>query len=212
MSLPLFFLSGVEGRLLRPRGFAYVVSLFASLIVALTVTPALCSFLLPRSRTVRRGVEPIVVRGLKAGYEPILSATMTRWRPVALLCIAGLVLAGLALGRAGRAFLPDFNEGVSDLATAVRRGAMERLAPIVMTALAAGLALVPLALSGGEPGSEIQTPMAIVILFGLLSSTVLNMIVVPALYLRFGAVKQRLKAVAAGAPAPEPSGASSAAS
>ena len=49
-----------------------------------------------------------------------------------------------------------------------------------------GLALVPLALSGGEPGSEIQTPMAIVILFGLLSSTVLNMIVVPALYLRFG--------------------------
>ncbi len=111
MFLPLFFLSGVEGRLLRPRGFAYVVSLFASLIVALTVTPALCSFLLPRSRTVRRGVEPIVVRGLKAGYEPILSATMTRWRPVALLCIAGLVLAGLALGRAGRAFLPDFNEG-----------------------------------------------------------------------------------------------------
>jgi Cu/Ag efflux pump CusA len=65
---------------------------------------------------------------------------------------------------------------------------MERLAPIVMTALAAGLALVPLALAGGEPGSEIQTPMAVVILWGLLSSTALNMVVVPALYLRFGAV------------------------
>jgi Cu/Ag efflux pump CusA len=80
------------------------------------------------------------------------------------------------------------NEGVSDLEAAVKQGAMERLAPILMTALAAGLALVPLALSGGEPGSEIQTPMAIVILAGLLSSTALNMVVVPALYLRFGGV------------------------
>ena len=82
-------------------------------------------------------------------------------------------------------------EGVADAREAVRRGAMERLAPILMTALAAGLALVPLALSGGEPGSEIQTPMAIVILFGLLSSTVLNMVVVPALYLRFGTIRNR---------------------
>ena len=48
---------------------------------------------------------------------------------------------------------------------------MERLSPILMTALAAGLALVPLALAGGQPGSELQTPMAMVILFGLLSST-----------------------------------------
>jgi multidrug efflux pump subunit AcrB len=60
--------------------------------------------------------------------------------------------------------------------------------PILMTALAAGLALVPLALAAGEPGSEIQAPMATVILFGLLSSTLLNMFIVPSLYLRFGAV------------------------
>ena len=78
------------------------------------------------------------------------------------------------------------HEGVADPFEAVTRGAMERLGPILMTALAAGLALVPLALAGGEPGSEIQAPMAIVILFGLLSSTALNMVVVPALYLRFG--------------------------
>lgn len=80
------------------------------------------------------------------------------------------------------------NERVNDALAAVKRGAMERLIPILMTALAAGLALIPLALSTGEPGSEIQAPMAVVILFGLLSSTALNMIVVPALYLRFGSV------------------------
>jgi CzcA family heavy metal efflux pump len=78
------------------------------------------------------------------------------------------------------------HEGVTDFREAVYRGAMERLAPILMTALAAGLALIPLALGGHRPGSEIQTPMAIVILFGLLTSMLLNMIVVPALYLRFG--------------------------
>jgi CzcA family heavy metal efflux pump len=77
-------------------------------------------------------------------------------------------------------------EGVTDFREAVLRGALERLAPILMTALAAGMALIPLALGGGKPGSEIQTPMAIVILFGLLTSMLLNMIVVPVLYLRFG--------------------------
>jgi CzcA family heavy metal efflux pump len=78
------------------------------------------------------------------------------------------------------------HEGVGDFREAVRRGAMERLVPILMTAMAAGLALIPLALGGEKPGNEIQTPMAIVILFGLLTSMVLNMIIVPALYFRFG--------------------------
>lgn len=78
------------------------------------------------------------------------------------------------------------HEGMTDFAAAVARGARERLVPILMTALAAGLALVPLALSGDQPGNEIQKPMAIVILGGLLTSMFLNMLVVPALYLRFG--------------------------
>lgn len=78
------------------------------------------------------------------------------------------------------------HEGVTDFREAVRRGAMERLVPILMTALSAGLALIPLALGGEQAGNEIQTPMAIVILFGLLTSMVLNMIIVPALYLRLG--------------------------
>jgi Cu/Ag efflux pump CusA len=77
-------------------------------------------------------------------------------------------------------------EGVTDFRTAVERGALERLVPILMTALAAGLALIPLALGGGKTGSEIQTPMAIVILCGLMTSTLLNIVVLPTLYLRYG--------------------------
>jgi CzcA family heavy metal efflux pump len=77
-------------------------------------------------------------------------------------------------------------EGVTSFREAVERGAHERLVPIMMTAMAAGLALIPLALGGGKTGSEIQTPMAIVILCGLTTSTLLNMIVVPTLYLRYG--------------------------
>jgi Cu/Ag efflux pump CusA len=77
-------------------------------------------------------------------------------------------------------------EGVASFREAVERGARERLLPILMTAMAAGLALVPLALAGGESGSEIQTPMAIVILCGLATSTLLNMLVIPALYLWSG--------------------------
>jgi len=75
--------------------------------------------------------------------------------------------------------------GTTDFRQAVMDGASERLAPILMTALAAGLALVPIAMGMGKPGSEIQAPMAIVIFCGLLTSTVLNMVVVPAAYYRF---------------------------
>ena len=69
---------------------------------------------------------------------------------------------------------------------AVERGALERLSPILMTALSSGLALLPLVFRAGHPGSEILTPMAIVILCGLVTSTALNLVVVPALYLKFG--------------------------
>jgi Cu/Ag efflux pump CusA len=76
-------------------------------------------------------------------------------------------------------------EGLT-LVEAVRRGSVERLAPVLMTALAAGLALVPLVLAGGKPGNEIQSPMGQVILGGLVTSTFLNMVLVPILFLRFG--------------------------
>ena len=67
----------------------------------------------------------------------------------------------------------------------VLRGAQERLAPILMTATTTGLALLPLVIAGNIPGHEIEHPMAIVILGGLVTSTLLNLFVVPSLYLRF---------------------------
>jgi Cu/Ag efflux pump CusA len=79
------------------------------------------------------------------------------------------------------------HEGVP-LEEAVRRGSMERLVPVLMTALSAGLALVPLVLAGDEPGNEIQAPMGVVMLGGLLSSTLLTLVVLPPLFRRFGAV------------------------
>jgi copper/silver efflux system protein len=69
---------------------------------------------------------------------------------------------------------------------AIIQGSLERLNPILMTAITAGFALIPLALGSGEPGKEIEAPMAIVILGGLLTSTALNMIVVPSLFYKFG--------------------------
>jgi Cu/Ag efflux pump CusA len=84
-------------------------------------------------------------------------------------------------------------EGVLSPVDVVKRGAEERLSPILMTALASALGLVPLALKLGDPGSEIQAPMALVILFGLITSTALNLLVVPVLYLKFGEVTRRLR-------------------
>jgi CzcA family heavy metal efflux pump len=82
-------------------------------------------------------------------------------------------------------------EGVSFGPGLVLQGALERLAPILMTALATGLALVPLVVAGSIPGHEIEHPMAIVILGGLITATLLNLFVLPSLYLRFGRSRRR---------------------
>ncbi len=83
-------------------------------------------------------------------------------------------------------------EGVS-FRDAIVQGSMERLSPILMTALVTGVGLIPLALGAGEPGREIQQPMAVVILGGIVTSTFLNMIVIPALYLKFGRAEARVR-------------------
>ncbi len=109
---PLFFLSGVEGRLLQPLGFAYILALFASLIVALTVTPVLCSYLLPRAKAVLRGEDPALIRFLKQLYTPVVEWSV---RHSALVMVSSTILLAAAVasfGWMGRSFLPEFNEGL----------------------------------------------------------------------------------------------------
>jgi Cu/Ag efflux pump CusA len=83
----------------------------------------------------------------------------------------------------------EMHEGMVFGRDMVLRGAEERLAPILMTALATGLALLPIALGGNQAGQEIEHPLAVVILGGLVTSTVLNLFLLPPLYLRFGRVQ-----------------------
>ncbi len=109
--VPLFMLGSVEGRLLRPLGFAYVVALVASLVVALTVTPVLCSLLLPKAKLIASGAEPWLTRRLKQLYEPWLQRAVRSWRVVITGATVALMAALVALFAAGRSFLPAFNEG-----------------------------------------------------------------------------------------------------
>jgi Cu/Ag efflux pump CusA len=81
----------------------------------------------------------------------------------------------------------EVEEGEKPGMDLVVRGSLERLSPILMTGLATGLALLPIAVGGNRPGHEIEHPMAVVILGGLLTSTLLNLFVMPALYLWIGA-------------------------
>jgi len=109
--LPLFFLSGVEGRLLRPLGIAYLTAIAASLVVALTVTPALCSYLLTEKTFGRAPKDSFVLRYLKRAYGKTLDFVLRK--PKVVLGGAALALAGslTLLPFLGRAFLPEFNEG-----------------------------------------------------------------------------------------------------
>ncbi len=111
--LPIFFLPGLEGRLLRPLGLAFIAALAASLLVALSVTPALSAWLLGRSRA---GREPWLLRAFHAAYRPTLEWCLGH-RGAVLAAVAVLVLGALALvPRLGRSFLPPFNEGALTVA------------------------------------------------------------------------------------------------
>lgn len=109
--LPLFFLSGVEGRLLRPLGFAYVVAILASLLVAVTVTPVLCAYLLPNAKAVQEEQESRLVRWLKARYARTLDWVLARPKQVLVGAVVALAATVACVPFLGSSFLPEFNEG-----------------------------------------------------------------------------------------------------
>ncbi len=110
--VPLFFLSGMEGRMLIPLGIAFIVSLIASTIIALTVTPVLCSYMLGRgAKDGKEEREPRLVAKLKSGYEKSLHWSLEHKKIVLSTTCALLVVALVVFFSLGRNFLPAFNEG-----------------------------------------------------------------------------------------------------
>ncbi|MDY5085016.1 MAG: efflux RND transporter permease subunit, partial [Prevotella sp.] len=111
--VPLFFLSGMEGRLLVPLGIAFVTALGASTLVALTLTPVLCSYLLAGRRpgSGKLLTEPYVARKLKTAYGRLLGRALTRHRQVLAVTAVLTVVAIVGFATLGRSFLPPFNEG-----------------------------------------------------------------------------------------------------
>jgi CzcA family heavy metal efflux pump len=109
--LPLFMLSGVEGRLLAPLGLAYITALVASLFISLTVTPVLASYLLPKMKAMREEKDGFLVRFLKKYDEKLLHWTLRHPYKVMVGACALFVLTMAALPFVGTSFLPEFNEG-----------------------------------------------------------------------------------------------------
>lgn len=109
--VPLFFLTGMEGRMLRPLGIAFITALFASTLVALTLTPVLCSYLLGGDKSDKAGKDPAIVRWLQKVYNVALEWVISHKKTT---LGAVLALFALALGiffSLGSSFLPAFNEG-----------------------------------------------------------------------------------------------------
>ncbi len=110
--LPLFFLDGMEGKMLKPLGISFIVALVASTIVALTVTPVLCSFLLGSKKAMKAlDREPKFARALRVAYEKALSWSLGHAK---LIFISTAILFAISVGiffTLGRSFLPSFNEG-----------------------------------------------------------------------------------------------------
>ncbi|MBV1850208.1 efflux RND transporter permease subunit [Catellatospora tritici] len=140
----------------------------------------------------------------------VLAAYFFSGRTISLGSLVGLLTVLGIAARNGILLISHYQhlerfEGQSFGKDLVLRGSLDRLSPILMTTLATGLALVPLVVLGDVPGHEIEHPMAVVIIGGLLTSTLLNLIIVPVLYLRFGRSRKESAAPAAPAPpGPEP--------
>jgi CzcA family heavy metal efflux pump len=120
--VPLFALDGVEGRLFAPLGVAYIVSILASLLVSLTVTPVLCSFLLPRATLGAHGDDSFLVRFLKNQDRKLLAWVLARPRSVLGVAAAMVVAACASVPFLGKEFMPPFNEGTATLSLFAKPG------------------------------------------------------------------------------------------
>lgn len=110
--LPLFFLHGMEGRLLIPLGVSFIIALLASTVVALTLTPVLCLFLLGNDKEEKKlEKDPWLSRNLNSFYTRVLSKVLRKPAPVFIIAGVFLVFAGVVFPFLGRSFLPSFNEG-----------------------------------------------------------------------------------------------------
>ncbi len=117
--LPLFFLSGMEGRMLTSLGVSFIVSLFASMVVAITLTPVLCSYMLTSPRMLdSHEREPRITRKMKEGYGKMLSWALGHRKIVVGVAAVLLVGALAVMTTLGRSFLPPFNEGSMSIALA----------------------------------------------------------------------------------------------
>ena len=111
--LPVFFMHGIPGRIFSPLGIAYLATMLASLVVSVTLIPALCSLLFGRYNGKRPGAEREtgLVRFLKRHYLRLLERFLPRTRTIVILALVAVVAAGVSFMRLGRSFLPPFHEG-----------------------------------------------------------------------------------------------------
>jgi heavy-metal exporter, HME family len=119
--VPLFALSGIEGRLFAPLGVAYIVSILASLVTSITLTPVLCYYLLPQMRRLSHG-DSWLVRHLKAGNRRLLDWAFGQQPFVITAAVFAVVAAGFGAWLLARSFLPPFNEGTLTISMLLRPG------------------------------------------------------------------------------------------
>jgi CzcA family heavy metal efflux pump len=119
--LPIFTMTGVEGRIFSPLGVSYIVAILTSLFVALTVTPAMCMYFLHRQKDIPR-MESWTVKQAKAGYEKVLSRVLTKPKMTLVTCLALFFCSLALLPFMGQAFLPPFSEDSLVIPTVGRAG------------------------------------------------------------------------------------------
>lgn len=176
--IPLFFLGGMEGRMLKPLGITFIVSLLASLLVALTLTPVLSSYLLTTEAQMRRderGGNRLVQR-LNAWYQQSLDGVIRRRAWVLSVAAALLVVALLVFSTFGRSFLPEFNEGSITITATTLPGVSLDQSSAIMSAIDRELLEIPEVIHvsrrtgraelnehshGGSNSSEIDVPFAL---------------------------------------------------